>query len=270
MRGINDGNDDVPLNAGSSALLAWNPVLKKAAWTAPTAGQVNGGTIATAGNLVFQGQADGQFVAYAADSGKVLWSFKTDNAVIAPPISFSAGGKQYVSVLSGMSGSASAGGSPQAQFGFQAREHTKRLLTFVLDGKAETSAIAPAARAIPVDDPEFKVDAEMAAKGSVVYATKTCTWCHGLGAVASGGAPDLRASQIVLSPPTFEQVVRGGILQANGMPTIRNHRFRAGGPPALSGCVLAAGRGQDADRDHRRAQIGTTIRRVDSNWLRYG
>jgi quinohemoprotein ethanol dehydrogenase len=56
---------------------------------------VNGGTIATAGNLVFQGQADGQFVAYAADSGKKLWSFKTDNAVIAPPISFSAGGKQY-------------------------------------------------------------------------------------------------------------------------------------------------------------------------------
>ena len=88
----------------------------------------------------------------------------------------------------------------------------------MLDGKAETSAIAPAARAVPVDDPEFKVDAEMAAKGNVVYATKTCTWCHGLGAVASGGAPDLRASQMALSPPAFAQVVRGGILQTNGMP----------------------------------------------------
>jgi quinohemoprotein ethanol dehydrogenase len=42
--------------------------------------------------------------------------------------------------------------------------------------------------------------------------------CHGFGAIAGGGAPDLRASPLVLSPAAFAQVVQGGLLQARGMP----------------------------------------------------
>ena len=44
----------------TSALIAWNPVSQKPVWKVPTFGGWNGGVLATAGNLVFQGQIDGQ------------------------------------------------------------------------------------------------------------------------------------------------------------------------------------------------------------------
>jgi len=59
----------------TSALLAWNPATQKMAWKVDTRGGWTGGVLATAGNLVFQGQIDGKFSAYAADSGKELWRF---------------------------------------------------------------------------------------------------------------------------------------------------------------------------------------------------
>jgi quinohemoprotein ethanol dehydrogenase len=216
--GLNETNVDTPMNIGRSFLLAWDPVQQKAMWTVPTSGLVGGGTITTAGNLVFQGQMDGRFAAYAADSGKQLWSFNAANGVLAPPITFSVGGKQYVSVLTGVGGMASMVGSPHAQYGWQARFHTRRLLTFALDGTARIKGSEPPAIAVAVDDPQFKVDATMAEQGKALFETKACIACHGLGAVASGGAPDLRASQMALSPPAFEQVVRGGILVSKGMP----------------------------------------------------
>jgi quinohemoprotein ethanol dehydrogenase len=216
--GVTYENADAPMNAGSSALVAWDPVRRKAMWRVPTPGFAGGGTATTAGNLVFQGQMDGKFNAYAADGGKLLWSFDAANGVLAPPISYSVGGKQYISVLTGVNGSPSAFGSPSAQFGWQARVHPKRLLTFALDGKAELRASPPPALAVPLDDPHLKVDATLAERGKALFGQKTCLVCHGAGAVASGGAPDLRASPLVLSAPAFAQVVRGGILEAKGMP----------------------------------------------------
>ena len=62
--------------------------------------------LSTAGNLVFQGEGTGEFSAYAADSGKKLWSLKTGSAIDATPVSFSAGGQQYIVVPVGW-GSAS-------------------------------------------------------------------------------------------------------------------------------------------------------------------
>ena len=64
----------------------------------------NGGTLATAGDLVFQGTADGYFSAYDAATGERLWRFNAGLGIIAAPISYSVGGKQYVSVLVGYGG----------------------------------------------------------------------------------------------------------------------------------------------------------------------
>jgi quinohemoprotein ethanol dehydrogenase len=216
--GFNADNVDTPLNAGSSALVAWNPVQQKAVWSIPTPGVQGGGTMTTAGNLVFQGQMDGKFIAYAADSGKPLWSFYAANGVLAPPITYSVGGRQYVSVLTGVNGQPSIFGSPVAQFGWQARVHAKRLLTFVIDGKAKLPASSPPAPAVPLDDPLFKIDAALAEKGKSLFVEKLCSMCHGFAAIAGGGAPDLRASPLTLSPMAFAQVVRVGILQVRGMP----------------------------------------------------
>jgi quinohemoprotein ethanol dehydrogenase len=71
---------------------------------------------------------------------------------------------------------------------------------------------------VPLDDPQFKIDAALAEKGKNLFIGKLCSMCHGFAAIAGGGAPDLRASPITLSPIAFAQVVQVGILQTRGMP----------------------------------------------------
>ena len=79
-------------------LIAWDPVKQKEAWRVAMPSFWNGGTMATAGNLVFHGRSDGFFDAYDAFNGKRLWSFDAGAAVIAPPITYRAHGRQYVTV----------------------------------------------------------------------------------------------------------------------------------------------------------------------------
>jgi alcohol dehydrogenase (cytochrome c) len=59
------------------------------------------GALATAGNLVFLGKADGDFTAYDAKTLKQLWNFNVGTGINAPPISFAVNGKQYIAVLAG-------------------------------------------------------------------------------------------------------------------------------------------------------------------------
>jgi alcohol dehydrogenase (cytochrome c)/quinohemoprotein ethanol dehydrogenase len=82
----------------SGHLLAWDPVLQKAVWRYQQAGPGNGGVLATAGNLVFQGNIIGEFAAYAADNGERLWAFPTQTGVTAGPVTYAIDGEQYVSV----------------------------------------------------------------------------------------------------------------------------------------------------------------------------
>ena len=63
----------------------------------------------------------------------------------------------------------------------------------------------------------FEVDAGMAQQGLIEFGGR-CGACHGGEAIASGMAPDLRASSIVLSADAFASVVRDGIRADRGMP----------------------------------------------------
>jgi quinohemoprotein ethanol dehydrogenase len=172
----------------------------------------------TAGGLVFQGQADGLINAYDARDGRKLWSFDAHMGISGAPITFSAGGRQYVAVVAGWGGSAPAFfGGLTAQHGWQARVQPHRVLAFALDGKASLPPAPPPAIAQPVDDPAFVVDDGKARDGALIFSGR-CTVCHGLGAVAAGYAPDLRASPIPLNANTFADVVRGGLLEVRGMP----------------------------------------------------
>jgi len=203
----------------SSSLLAWDPVRKKAAWQIPTPGIVNGGTMATGGGLVFQGLIDGTFNAFDAASGARLWSFDAGVSVLGAPITYVLDGVQYVTVLAGPPSGAAAGSlTSQAKFGWR-YEHPRRLLTFRLDGKARLPETAPPGPATPIADPPgaARASADQAAQGAALYGNR-CGACHGVGAVASGGAPDLRASGIPLDPDTFANVVQGGLLLSRGMP----------------------------------------------------
>ena len=201
----------------TSALVAWDPVRQKKVWEVPFNGGWTGGVLATAGNLVFQGHIDGRFAAYAADSGKELWRFAAQAGILAAPISYRLDGKQYVSVMVGVGGSAATESTSHAGIVMDGRTQKNRLLTFVLGGKAKLPA-APAPFVVrPVDDPDYKPDPALAAKGEAIFGGN-CLSCHGLEAIAAGWAPDLRGSLLPQSAEAFASVVRDGGLVATGMP----------------------------------------------------
>lgn len=77
-------------------------------WQVKTQQPMMGGALATAGGLVFTGEANGFFKAYDAETGSVLWKFQAGAGVNAPPSSYSVDGKQYVVV--------GAGGNTQIDF----------------------------------------------------------------------------------------------------------------------------------------------------------
>ncbi|WP_229658433.1 PQQ-dependent dehydrogenase, methanol/ethanol family [Tsuneonella deserti] len=112
------------------ALIAWDPVAGKRAWSIPEKFMVMSGTIATAGDLVFYGTTDGWFKAVDARNGKLLWRQKLSSGVIGQPITYlGPDGRQYVAVASGVGGAAMV---QSALPGFPARGST--LYVFSVDG----------------------------------------------------------------------------------------------------------------------------------------
>lgn len=215
--GLSLGTGDVPRDAGRSVLRAWDPVAKKVVWSVESPGVSNGGALATAGGLVFQGLADGYVHAYGATDGKDLWKFFAGVAATGTPITYSVDGEQYVSITTGpLGGSTAAFGSISARFGWDPRVHPKRLLTFKLDGKAQLPATPPPSPAVPLEGEDFPLDLAKAKQGEGLIAR--CVLCHGMGVVGGGIAPDLRASPVLLSQEAFTHVVREGSLVARGMP----------------------------------------------------
>ena len=197
-------------------LEAWDPVAQKRVWSQPVSGTEGGSVMATAGNLVFQGQFDGSFNAYAADSGKRVWTFQANAPVLAPPISYTAGGKQYVTVLSGNSGHAALFGADHARWGIDYRTMARRVLTFAIGGKA---TLPPRVKPDPrmMDDPQFKRDPVREGRGAMTYGLY-CSTCHGFFAYPAGAGPDLRKSAVVPSAEGFVRVVHDGVLESAGMP----------------------------------------------------
>ena len=202
---------------GKGALLAYDPVAQKAKWKVPHPFMWNGGTLATAGGLVFQGTADGFISAYEAKAGKRLWKFNAGLGIIAPPMSYSVHGKQYVSVLVGY-GTTNVLGSAM-NIGWKYGAQPRRLLTFALNGNAKITPSSPRSMVVhPLDDPTLKISFEDAKAGQSIFGGN-CASCHGRDAVSAGApAPDLRESPIALQADSLWQVVNGGALEKRGMP----------------------------------------------------
>ncbi|PYS18058.1 MAG: hypothetical protein DMG11_33985 [Acidobacteria bacterium] len=92
----------VPPEGQHFMLVAWDPVTQKERWRTPGGGAVGGGTVTTAGNLVFQVIPDGHFAAYSADKGEKLLDIQTGlRGGMGPPITYMLDGKQYLAFLGG-------------------------------------------------------------------------------------------------------------------------------------------------------------------------
>jgi quinohemoprotein ethanol dehydrogenase len=202
---------------GKGALLAWDPIRQASRWKVPLDTIWNGGTLATAGDVVFQGAADGYFAAYDAGSGQRLWRFNAGLGIIAAPISYMVQGRQQVSVLVGYGGSAALG-SKFMHVGWKYGAQPRLVLTFALDGKAVLPASAPPDMGVKaVDNPELDIRESDVEAGRKLFGA--CALCHGRDLVAAGApAPDLRESQVALDPDSFWAVVHDGALMSRGMP----------------------------------------------------
>lgn len=190
-------------NEYGGALLAWDPVANKLAWRVPYARR-GGGTLATAGGLVFQGNSDGELLAYRATDGERLWNTQVHAGVVAAPISYAVNGEQYVAVAVG----SGVGG----YFG----PKNGRMLAFKLGADTEMPPLPPYVER-PFNAPELSVSADVLARGEDVY-FRNCALCHGVNGEVRGGLfPDLRRSVYTTTPETFRAVVLEGVLVPNGM-----------------------------------------------------
>jgi PQQ-dependent dehydrogenase (methanol/ethanol family) len=129
-------------------LVAWDPVSGKERWRGLSAGFNQGGTLSTAGNLVFA-SVNTRLIVYRADNGDQLMDITTGLSQMGPPMTFMLDGKQYVAIAggppqaaggrggAGRGAAAPAGGAPGgAPAAPAAPAQPSRMLVYMLDGKA--------------------------------------------------------------------------------------------------------------------------------------
>jgi alcohol dehydrogenase (cytochrome c) len=91
-------------NQASGSFKAIDVKTGKIKWDVATRSPMVAGVLATAGGLVFTGDAEGYFTAYDADDGKALWNFQCGSGHHASPITYTLEGRQYIAVCVGWGG----------------------------------------------------------------------------------------------------------------------------------------------------------------------
>jgi PQQ-dependent dehydrogenase (methanol/ethanol family) len=167
-----------PVGRPFGHLLAWDPVEQKEVWRQEYISPWNGGTLATAGNLVFQGSADGRFLAYDATTGANLWQTPLGSGVVAAPATFEVDGEQYVTILSGWGG---VYGITQKATDRVGPGH---VYTFKIGGTAPKPDVVTEGERVLVEGVPYNPDHY--GEGAALYIAN-CVFCHGVPAVDGGG-----------------------------------------------------------------------------------
>jgi len=194
-------------------LKAWDPIAQKEVWHVEQAGAWNGGVLSTAGSLVFEGNASGQFNAYNAATGATLWSFAAQGGIIAAPISFSVADQQYIAIVVGWGGTYPISAGELARKGGPTT-NTSRVLAFKLGGAAQ---LPPPPAAPPIPTPPARIGDQAAIQNGMILFHSFCSVCHGDAAVGAGVLPDLRHAKPLQDPAKWKHVVIDGALKDNGM-----------------------------------------------------
>jgi quinohemoprotein ethanol dehydrogenase len=226
-------------------LVAWDPVKQEEAWRAEYRGPWNGGTLVTAGNLVFQGTADGQFVAYQAKTGEKLWDFATQTGVVAAPITYKIDGEQYVSINVGWGGAFALVFGEYVQA--ESLPNVSRVLTFKLGGREKLPEVSWRPSVV-FNPPELTASPETVALGFATY-QDVCMGCHGLNAVSGLLIPDLRGSAYLWDEKSWAAVVLEGQLKDRGMAAFADNISAEQADAIRSYVIQQAQRGQALRQD---------------------
>ncbi|PCJ64276.1 MAG: PQQ-dependent dehydrogenase, methanol/ethanol family [Candidatus Hydrogenedentota bacterium] len=201
-------------------LLAWDPVKKKEAWSIRQDTTANGGILSTAGNLVFQGTGGGIFAAYTADTGKKLWEDNTHIGMVAPPVTYTVDGEQYIAVLAGWGGVPPIIGADFATAATTTHINEGHMLAYKLGGKAPAPAVTPRRYTLIPAPPEDDASVEVINKGERLF-HQNCSQCHGLMAITSGVVADLRYSSKAVHQ-SYGKIVLDGVMEKSGMASFSN------------------------------------------------
>ena len=196
-------------------LTAWDPIAQQEVWRHEHGGAWNGGTLSTAGGLVFQGNRNNELSAYDAENGKVLWTADVQTGIVAAPATYMVDGEQYIAIVAGWGGILPLLLGEMSHGDEGAKGNISRVLVYKLGGKDELPA-APKKSVRVLDPPEKFGDAETLALGSGIYA-EYCSACHGDTAVSGGVLPDLRYSYATSFPDDWNAIVGDGELSEKGM-----------------------------------------------------
>jgi len=209
-------------NLAHGKLVAFDPIKQTPRWVVTLPLSINSGVLATAGNLVFHGDASGEFSGYAADSGKKIWSVKTGSAIQSVPVTYTVNGQQYVLMPIGLGGGFRLFGRASDMATLESKRGPASLLAFKLGGRARLPSIPAYIPDVP-KPPEQSASPETIQRGARVYTKFFCHKCHspdadGSGAWAlDGEVPDLRYMPAGVHQ-RFNAIVLGGSNQRNGMP----------------------------------------------------
>ncbi|WNV12732.1 PQQ-dependent dehydrogenase, methanol/ethanol family [Tardiphaga sp. 709] len=202
-------NAEPPKNPPFGRLIAWDPVKQKEAWRAEYIAPWNGGTLTTAGNLVFQGTADGRFIAYNARTGEKLWETPVGTGVVAAPATYMVDGVQYVSVAVGWGG----------VFGITQRatdrEAPGTVYTFAIGGKAPLPAFTKYQIGNLLTG--VKYDPTHVSEGTSIY-VNACATCHGVPGVDKGGNVPNLGYVSTETITNLKDIVFNGPFKDKGMP----------------------------------------------------
>jgi quinohemoprotein ethanol dehydrogenase len=202
-------NATPPKNPAFGRLLAWDPVKQKEAWRVEHVAPWNGGTLTTAGNLVFQGTADGRFVAYNATTGEKLWESPTGTGVVAAASTYMLDGKQYVSIAVGW------GGVIGQWIRVTELSSPGTVYTFAVDGKAPLPAFVKYQTEGLLKG--VKYDPKDVEEGTAIYVA-ACAACHGVPGVDKGGNIRNLGYVATESITNLKDIVFKGPFRDRGMP----------------------------------------------------
>jgi quinohemoprotein ethanol dehydrogenase len=196
-----------------TALIAWDPVKQEIRWSVPLPRHGNGGVLATAGNLVFEGTTKQTFAAFRATDGALLWEMPVQSAPVSGPISYELDGEQYIAVNAGWGGGAA---QVERGAGTAMNRASARLLVFKIGGRKKLPPLPPAT---PVPNPPpLRATEATVQKGAEIFA-RTCAQCHGQ--LAVGGVKDLRQMTSETHAQFNDIVLKGTRLQ-KGMASFAN------------------------------------------------